>query len=296
MVQQSDWTESIPPSTIESDLPCRQCGYNLRGLAVQSNCPECGRAIATSTGIRFLRDCGPPFARKLSRGAKAVITGMIFSAASPLVNWLGPGLMYNTRLSCALDGIDLAGSVLTLLGLWIITSPQSCLSDDWKRSWGRKLIRSAAIVIPVFKAALMTITYVDIQLLYRILNEPLPRTAFLIGVVLESAARSAGTFAALSYLGYLSWHIPRQRLVNGFRFLEAAFGIPFTVMVLVEATDLALTGVPYPDDARLSVILSWTTAIVRWPAGLFYLTYLALLYRFCRLTAAAAKDSMSRSS
>jgi hypothetical protein len=34
------------PITIETDLPCAICGYNLRGLASDANCPECGQAVA----------------------------------------------------------------------------------------------------------------------------------------------------------------------------------------------------------------------------------------------------------
>ncbi len=31
--------------SIDRDVPCAHCGYNLRGLSAGRNCPECGRAI-----------------------------------------------------------------------------------------------------------------------------------------------------------------------------------------------------------------------------------------------------------
>ena len=37
---------------IEADLPCRTCGYNLRGLNYGRNCPECGNAIV-ALGFRL---------------------------------------------------------------------------------------------------------------------------------------------------------------------------------------------------------------------------------------------------
>jgi hypothetical protein len=40
---------TIPPA--EQDLLCEGCGYTLNGLPDQSNCPECGKPIAESTGV-----------------------------------------------------------------------------------------------------------------------------------------------------------------------------------------------------------------------------------------------------
>lgn len=35
--------------TLDVDVHCHQCGYNLRGLSEPGRCPECGTPIAEST-------------------------------------------------------------------------------------------------------------------------------------------------------------------------------------------------------------------------------------------------------
>lgn len=52
-------------TAIESEIPCIQCGYNLRTLEETGRCPECGAAILQSVlnaqhrlGIKFLRRAG----------------------------------------------------------------------------------------------------------------------------------------------------------------------------------------------------------------------------------------------
>ena len=35
---------AVPPPDINDDRLCTNCGYNLRGLAYENRCPECGSA------------------------------------------------------------------------------------------------------------------------------------------------------------------------------------------------------------------------------------------------------------
>ena len=49
---------------IADDVTCAQCGYRLRGLAPESNCPECGHAIADSIKTAPLMRWLPGFRRR----------------------------------------------------------------------------------------------------------------------------------------------------------------------------------------------------------------------------------------
>ena len=40
--------QQLQDDSFTEDLPCVRCGYNLRGLKPEGNCPECGAAISKS--------------------------------------------------------------------------------------------------------------------------------------------------------------------------------------------------------------------------------------------------------
>jgi len=44
---------------VVSDVPCRRCSYNLRGLNYAGRCPECGTAVGQSIYGNLLRFSDP---------------------------------------------------------------------------------------------------------------------------------------------------------------------------------------------------------------------------------------------
>jgi len=78
---------------VAEDVPCLGCAYNLRGLKVTGDCPECGRAIADSLRGDRLRFADARWLRGVHRGLTCVIAAVILSFAWTVVwvaaNWLG---------------------------------------------------------------------------------------------------------------------------------------------------------------------------------------------------------------
>jgi len=73
----SDATGEAPSTRVETDLPCAKCGYNLRTLAWDAKCTECGEPVVHSAprhGFRF----------RSERSANRVRTGIGILAASLL--------------------------------------------------------------------------------------------------------------------------------------------------------------------------------------------------------------------
>ena len=52
---------------IDQDLPCLECGYNLRTLLDDGQCPECGTSFAELARIGWLFQCDPDWLRRLAR-------------------------------------------------------------------------------------------------------------------------------------------------------------------------------------------------------------------------------------
>lgn len=56
--------------TVEADLQCVCCGYNLRGLATSGSCPECGSPVATSTVGLALEHADPEWLGRVDLGLR----------------------------------------------------------------------------------------------------------------------------------------------------------------------------------------------------------------------------------
>jgi len=93
------------PATLDRDVTCLNCGYNLRGVSPAGDCPECGMRIAVALREDYLADAPKDWLRRLRGGATLLVVGTLVSL--PLLN-LGPiiaGLGY-WRIAAAQPGRD----------------------------------------------------------------------------------------------------------------------------------------------------------------------------------------------
>ena len=98
--------------TIEREVACRECGYNLRGLPSTGDCPECGHAVClsiTDSMDNFLR-CLPDAARRNLRMEITFEPYGLWITGWPLLSCLG------LIAAAALGGFRLRGAYGAIVG------------------------------------------------------------------------------------------------------------------------------------------------------------------------------------
>lgn len=125
-----------PDGVLTSDVPCRQCGYNLRGLLRTGQCPECATLVTLSAREDLLCYAEPTYVAHVASGVRwiafglalvavGIIASVVFllaalaASASPALDFLLNGAVVLLLPSCLL-----AGLILMLAGLWRVSCPE----------------------------------------------------------------------------------------------------------------------------------------------------------------------------
>lgn len=266
-----------PAEQLAGDVVCRRCSYNLRGLAPQGTCPECGNPIAPSMDGELLRNADPRWVGTLSRGAALIMWGLILSLVAYTVGDLST-FSYSAFVITRQIPMVLA-SLLVLPGAWLLT-----VRDPGKPA-AKKLI-TAQRIIRIF-VVLALLDEIEGVVLFSI-QSPLAGHWVVNSVaVVQRLMETAGHFALFLYMGILAGRIPHRALVKEAKFLKwfvLLLGGLYTLRELVIALSLF-----YPGLLNNERVFSW----VFLPAYLVFLPYAAVaihfFWRFKRETRAQAE-------
>ena len=157
--EQSEAANSVPvDETVESDLECAGCGYNLRTLGLKARCPECGLAVDRSFPPPRFRFRKMATAIRVRRGLTLVVLGILFQvlhALALLVVMRGIFVLPRTAVLVVIRSmpyIGLATYVPFGLGLVLITYPFGRRGDRFLRPLG---IAVASLLTLFFGACLV---------------------------------------------------------------------------------------------------------------------------------------------
>lgn len=107
--------------SIDFDLACVRCGYNLRGASATGSCPECGEPVETTLRPDLLHMADVDWLGKLRKGSQWLVIAIIMSLAMiPVRMVIGFALAFSNPNALNSGTLPLGATVgLSVLGLFI---------------------------------------------------------------------------------------------------------------------------------------------------------------------------------
>ncbi len=150
-----------PAVTLDADVACRGCGYNLRGLSTAGRCPECGVNVWISAAGQSLKYANPTWLAQVVGGARMIVQSLFgycgLAVSNCLASAVGGGWMgQQASAAGAFLGIGfLVVTVWLLYGLWRYTSPEPARTEG--RWAARRLARIGVIAGLITTAAFVSL-------------------------------------------------------------------------------------------------------------------------------------------
>ena len=113
-------TDTAAPATIDRDLPCHRCGYNLRTLPAGGVCPECEAPVRASLDFHEHYGIADGPAMRIRRGLAIILVVVAFAVA--LATVLGAsGVVLSPAAMTVVQGLMTAFLVAITIGVWLST-------------------------------------------------------------------------------------------------------------------------------------------------------------------------------
>ncbi|MBN1512008.1 MAG: hypothetical protein JXB13_08335 [Phycisphaerae bacterium] len=130
--------------TVNNDMTCGTCGYNLRGLSPDGRCPECGHPIEESRYDPRLAAADPRWLRAIRRGFTILLVSEFATAAARL---LGYAIVTTYLAYQAMVITWFIGVTLYSLGSWIVASRDCVCPPMFDPRHLRRVVRVCAVVV-----------------------------------------------------------------------------------------------------------------------------------------------------
>lgn len=115
----TDMPTAKPESAIDRDLPCVRCGYNLRTLALDGLCPECGTRVAlTITLGAELANSRPGYVARLAVACRLLFLSRMLGFAALMLVIVGQSDTLGLLAAAALTGM----TILYAAGTWLLAA------------------------------------------------------------------------------------------------------------------------------------------------------------------------------
>jgi len=262
--------------TLVADVPCRKCGYNLRGLSENARCPECGVPVGLSLRGDLLRFADPDWVHQVARGLTIILLMIPVSLVVGLVVGL---LAQGSRTSVALAGV--AVGIISFYGVWLMTEPDPSRVGEDANITVRRVIRFSLIVGLASEP-----TQLGLEQGYFV--GPMQVALGLFGLVVVLVGL-VGEFAKFIYYERLARRIPHDKLAARARFLRWAWTVALLLMTAVGGVLALLLAPGNPNLAGAAAGLGCVSSLVGLALLVFGVMTIFLLLRLRRALVEQAK-------
>jgi hypothetical protein len=243
--------------TIDVDLPCATCDYNLRGLTRRDRCPECGAGVARSLAVA---------AHGLTRAERAWLWAqvracyvLLVTAAWELVCGLGVFAAFGPRAGLA---TKVVGAVAASYGVWSLGRAEPDDADRQRpKGYFRRFVMGGSRQLPMRAGVAAWLTYP--ALIMTVQGAP---DGLVIGVALSGVAGgTVATAAALVQLARLSSWFGWGMVSRQLSVLSIASTIVFLVRHLMVGFDSSSGSnvVPVLLDLRIVPLeMTWAARVL----------------------------------
>ncbi|MHC5005373.1 MAG: hypothetical protein ACYTJ0_19905 [Planctomycetota bacterium] len=143
--------EPSPGGTVEDERYCVRCSYDLRGLPVTGNCPECGTPVARALQGDLLEYSSPEYLGSLARGITIVLVASIgqfvLMMLAVVIGFAAATGRLDLRAIELLAGwIEASLSLVVIYGWWLFSIPDPAVITEDTGANARKVLRVCVVV------------------------------------------------------------------------------------------------------------------------------------------------------
>lgn len=206
------------PDVVPDGPTCRRCGYELRGLPMRGQCPECALPVARSLRGNLLEYSDPAYVGRLATGAMVVEIAIVALCLVPIVGLLvlfidesgaAPGRTVAGVFRPVGAAVSIAAAMAALVGMFVLTSRDPGLVGADESDRARRVTRWATVVCAVGWACASVISTLPTL-------AAVAPARFVVLLWLGSTGASIALWvqviASLLYLRDLAARIPHERL------------------------------------------------------------------------------------
>lgn len=208
-----------PQPVLTDDRACMQCGYNLKGLPLSGNCPECARAVEDSLRGVFLQYASDRYLKTTLSGLSLVLNGILVMIVVNVAGAVTSSAFASSGVELVMSAIGMVPSVMLVLGYWRYTAPDPQFTGQEPPNAARKVMRIAVCVQAggtffMFLSGLLTLTVVG--------NQPTAGSSIasllfgvtmLVGIV-GLAAWLVQFFATMRYTRWMASRVPDALIIR----------------------------------------------------------------------------------